>query len=269
MKDPVHDLDPEQPPATPTLQFAPRRLSEPDAKFIDDLCVALRAGVRLMSAANWLGCTKTQWKRWKERTGEPYDSMRHRIAEARAHAEVKLQSELARRSPGAALKELQRVRHRDEEPEEPSRPYQQHGLHTLSKMLPNVLSRVENEQIASADLHPLEATAREWREAVIADCGGREILTTAKLSLIHAALGSWILLSSVDAYVMQLVAGNGVVHRKDRKAWPIVEQRARLADSLAKQLQLIGLDKPQPRLLSLEEAIAHEKTKTAKTNGTN
>jgi hypothetical protein len=51
------------------------------------------------------------------------------------------------------------------------------------------------------------------------------------------------LLSTVDAYLMELSSTTGVVNRKHRAAFAIVEQRARLADSLVRQLQALGLEK--------------------------
>jgi len=84
----------------------PRAPSEPDAKFIADLTIAIRAGARPSVAARWLGVKKNTWKNWRLRQGEPYDTLRASVRHAVAHLEVNLMANLAKKSPGVALKEL-------------------------------------------------------------------------------------------------------------------------------------------------------------------
>src|SRR4029450_13773903 len=102
--------------------------------FIRDIATAIRAGARPLTAAQWLGVSRKQWRMWKQRTGEPYDSLRAQVRAALAHLETKLQADLAKRSPGAALRGLRRIR--DEEPDEAPREYHQSGMHGLRKQLP-------------------------------------------------------------------------------------------------------------------------------------
>lgn len=226
----------------PAPASSPRKLSEPDAKFIADLCMAIRSGARVETAALWLGCTRKQWKKWRQRLGGPYDTLCSAIAQAQAHVEVKLQSELARKSPGAALKQLRRVRsERDDEPEEPLRRYDQSGVNTLKRQLPDVLARVCDDTVIPDNLAPLEVAARDWREGVIRNLGGRDTITTAKLALVNATLGSWLLLNTVDSYLMRLEGG--IIDRKHKALYPIAEQRMRMADSLVRQLQALSLEK--------------------------
>src|SRR3989442_10553304 len=70
--------------------------------------MAIRAGARPVAAARWLGVRKNTWKNWRLRQGEPYDTLRERMRGAVAHLEVKLLADLAKKSPGAALKQLRR-----------------------------------------------------------------------------------------------------------------------------------------------------------------
>jgi hypothetical protein len=256
MRTPVPNVE----PATITLPVATRRLTEPDAKFIDDLCIAIRAGARAQTASAWLGCSKTQWKRWKERTGGMYDELRTRVAQARAHVEVRLQSELAKRSPGAALRELKRTRaERDDEPDDEARRYDRSGYMTISRAVPHLLKRISDDEVT--DLTPVESAAKEFREGVIADCGGRAALTHTKLALISSATGSWIILNTLDRFVLDLAQTQGLTSRRHKRVWPVVEARGRLAEGFARTLALIGLEKRAPER-SLSEIIEQEKTRT-------
>jgi hypothetical protein len=242
MRTPVERVEQHDTPPAPAVSLLPgRKLTEPDDQFIRDIASAIRAGARPLTAAQWLGVSRKQWRMWKQRTGEPYDSLRAQVRAALAHLETKLQADLAKRSPGAALRGLRRIR--DEEPDEAPREYHQSGMHGLRKQLPHILTRISDDTLAPHDLSPFEATARQWRESVITDLGGHDALTTTKLALINTAVGSWLLLSTVDSYLMELASTTGVVNRKHRAAFAIVEQRARLADSLVRQLQALGLEK--------------------------
>jgi hypothetical protein len=245
-------VEPMPPPAVSLLSG--RKLTEPDSKFIADLATAIRAGVRPLTAAQWLGVSRKLWKRWRQRTGGVYDELRDAQRAALAHLETKLQADLAKRSPGQALKGLRRIR--DDEPESESRAYHQSGVYTLKKALPHLLERVNDSAIPDADLSPVENAARQWRESVISDLGGRDAMTTTKLALLNASVGTWIVLSSIDAYLFQMASADGLVSRKHRRVFPIVEQRMRVADTLARQLAALGLERVPQRVQTLDAYIA-------------
>jgi len=228
---------------------------------MNDLCAAIRAGVRVDTARQWLGIGQKRWQRWRQTHSEPYNTLRSRVAAARAHCQVRLQLNLAKRSPGAALRESRKAY--DADIDGVSREYMQTGVNSMKKNLPTLLSRAVDERIATSDLAPLEALARDWRDSVIRDLGGREQVTTTKTTLITATLGTWILLSTVDAFLMEMLPTIGIVNRRRKEMRSIVEQRAKLADSLVRQLQAVGLEKTSPAVLSIEEAIRHAKARVA------
>ena len=97
---------PREPTDTPRVVPLRPGPQEPDAKFIADLTMAIRAGARPSVAARWLGVRKNTWKNWRLRQGEPYDTLRASVRHAVAHLEVNLMANLAKKSPGVALKEL-------------------------------------------------------------------------------------------------------------------------------------------------------------------
>jgi hypothetical protein len=70
-----------------------------------------------------------------------------------------------------------------------------------------------------------------------------------------------ILLASVDRYVFGLAERDGLVNKRSRRAFPILDARLRLADSLTKQLGALGLErrpKPLPTLAELLTRTAEE-----------
>jgi hypothetical protein len=228
--------------------------AEPDAQFIRDIASCIRAGSRPLTAARWLGCSRKQWKRWRERRGGVFDELHEAVQGALLHLEMKLRADLAKRSPAQALKGLRPLR--DDNPEPEPRVYHQSGVHTLKKNLPHVLDRIRDETVSAGDLSQLEAAARQWREDVISDLGGRDAMTTTKLALVNATLGSWLLLSTIDGYLFELAGKTGVVNRRTRSVYAVVEQRARIADSLLRQLVALGLDRVSPPTMSLDQYVA-------------
>jgi hypothetical protein len=137
-------------------------------------------------------------------------------------------------------------------------PTAKHGLHSLKRALPHLIERVSDPTIAETDLSPLERAARDWRESVLSDLGGRANVSSTKLALLAATTGSWIILNSIDRYVFDLASSEGLASRKYRRAWPIVEQRMRIADTLRAQLVALGLDRVSAPPMDLNAYIAQK-----------
>ena len=123
------------------------------------------------------------------------------------------------------------------------RPYHRSGLHAVSRTLPQLLERVTDPAIADAALSPVERAARAWRRDVLGDLGGADQVAAARIALLDAATGSKVILDSIDRYLFGLAARDGLVNRRDRRAFAIVADRMRIADSLARQLQALGLER--------------------------
>lgn len=141
------------------------------------------------------------------------------------------------------------------------RPYQRHGQGVVTKALPYLLERVADGKFPDAQLTPLELAAREWRREAEQDIGGA--LAATKRALLDAATGSMILLASLDRYVFELAERGGLVNRRSRRVFPVVESRMRVADGLVRQLQALGLEaKPAP-VPSLEQLWAQHQREQA------
>ena len=60
---------------------------------------------------------------------------------------------------------------------------------------------------------------------------------------MEAALGTKIVLDSLHRYLFELAGLGGLVNRRNRRAYSIVADRQRVADSLTRQLAAVGLDR--------------------------
>ncbi len=134
------------------------------------------------------------------------------------------------------------------------RPYQRSGLHLVRKALPYLMERVTDLAIPDETLSPVELAARAWRQEVIADLGGLESVPAARRALLDAATGTKIILDSIDRYLFELAESGGLVNRRNRKAFAVVQDRMRVADGLARQLQALGMDR-QVKTLDLAQAL--------------
>jgi hypothetical protein len=105
---------------------------------------------------------------------------------------------------------------------------------------------VADPSLPEDQLSPVERAARAWRQDVVADLGGVAALPATKAALLDAIVGTKLLLDSIDRYVIELAAQDGLVSRRHRAAFRIVQDRMRVADGLTKQLQALGLDAPAP-----------------------
>jgi hypothetical protein len=125
-------------------------------------------------------------------------------------------------------------------PQRDARPYQRSGEHIVAKALPFLVERVTDPAVPETALSPLERTVRGWR------------VSAARRAILDVAVGSKIILSSLDSFLFQLASsGRGMVNRRARYAFRIVNDRMRVADSLVKQLATLGLDRVERPPLDL------------------
>lgn len=136
------------------------------------------------------------------------------------------------------------------------RPYHRSGRIAVARALPHLMERVRDPAIADGTLSPVERAAREWRQAVLADLGGADAVPATLAALLDAATGSKILLDSLDRYVFLLAQQDGLVNRRNRRAYAVVAERMRVADGLTRQLQALGLERRAKEIPKLEEYVA-------------
>jgi hypothetical protein len=125
----------------------------------------------------------------------------------------------------------------------PKRAYHQHGQNLVTRALPFLVTRLADTSVPDTDLSPVERAARLLREDMLEDLGGAEAVSATQRALLDASVGSLIVLQSIDAYLFKLAAEDGLVNKRSRRTFPIVTDRMRVADSLARQLTTLGLER--------------------------
>src|SRR5437870_5202123 len=69
---------------------------------------------------------------------------------------------------------------------------------------------------------PVGRVLAERRASLIADLGGQEACSTAQIALIDLVIRNWLLLDSVDGFLLALPS---LVDKRHRKVWPVVLDR--------------------------------------------
>ena len=116
-----------------------------------------------------------------------------------------------------------------------------------------MVDRIRDLDIPEKDLTPLEQAARLWRQDILADLGGEENVSAAKAALLDASIGTFVVLHTIDAYLFGL--GGGMVNKRSKKLFSVVMERMRVAETLTRQLQAIGLEKKKAPPVSLQSYV--------------
>jgi hypothetical protein len=132
----------------------------------------------------------------------------------------------------------------------PTKPRSRHGLN-------RVLAAVKLKGLDGIDRRTSAARALlRWREKLIADLGGIETISSQRLILVDVATRTKALLDHVDEW---LLSQRSVVNRRARALLPVVAQRQALADSLARALGQLGLERVEPPGQPLTEFVERVK----------
>jgi hypothetical protein len=134
-----------------------------------------------------------------------------------------------------------------------ARSYQKSGVYALKRAV---------KTLGSRSLPPaktaLGRALREWRESLIADLGGSDIVTTQQLAIVDMAVRTKLLVDSVDAYVLGMPSA---VNKRNRCLYPVVKERQALVSQLQSLLRDLGLERrvqPTQSLATYLATKAHE-----------
>lgn len=131
-----------------------------------------------------------------------------------------------------------------------------HGLSTLQR-------RLSDAGLAKVDGRSALARARaDWMNEVRTARGGD--LSPSEEALLEAASVTWVLLSSVDAWLLEQPS---LVNRRRRELLPVVQQRASLVRNLRELLGDIGLKRVPPPGPSLRQKMAEYGARGADAQG--
>ena len=114
------------------------------------------------------------------------------------------------------------------------REYQKHGLNTAKTALKEWGSRaIDNRTRAGRSLIV-------WREQLIEDLGGIDQVSAQQLTIVELSARTKILLDGIDAWLFEQPS---LVNKRDRKLFSVVKERQQLADSLARYMSQLGLER--------------------------
>jgi hypothetical protein len=129
------------------------------------------------------------------------------------------------------------------------RSYSRHGLNALK-------ARVKVRGLQAIDRRSAAARAlMRWRNDLVRDLGGEHQISAQQRALVDLASRSKLYLDSVDAFLMTQPS---LVNARRRSVIPVLRERQALADSLARVLQALGLErrKGKPKeVLELERML--------------
>ena len=121
-----------------------------------------------------------------------------------------------------------------------------HGLNVLKAAVKRLGSRaVDRRTRVGKELV-------RWRSEIAADLGGEANISAQQRAILDLAVPAKLMLGSVDAW---LLAQPTLVNGRKRCLYPIVMQRIQLADSLARYMTQLGLER-RVRKIDLPSAFA-------------
>jgi hypothetical protein len=113
------------------------------------------------------------------------------------------------------------------------------------------LAEVSQDETWLDRLGPVGEAIRNWRSEIIEDLGGDGSISAMQRVVIDSACKTYILLSSVDAWLLR----QNPINKRKRSLYPIVRERQQLADALARYMDKLGLERRQKPVQSLEEYL--------------
>lgn len=96
-------------------------------------------------------------------------------------------------------------------------------------------------------------SAMAWRSELLADLGGAEALSAARMALVESATRSWLFIQHVDAWCLEQTS---LVNARKRAVHPVLRERAVLVEQLQRSLVALGLDRAAPKAETLGEIAA-------------
>jgi len=126
-------------------------------------------------------------------------------------------------------------------------------MRTTRNGLKALRSKIQLRGLTSIDRRT--ATAKHllvWKEELTAALGDP---SPQQLALVELAVRAKAILDHVDAYILEQPT---LINKRARRILPIVEQRTRIADHLAKLLAQLGLARVPKPVPTLQEYLAEK-----------
>ena len=131
------------------------------------------------------------------------------------------------------------------QPENGKRDYQKHGLTPARKAL-----RTWGERAIDGRTRQGKAFTA-WKNALVEDLGGENQVSAQQLTVLEMAARTKILLDGIDAWLFEQPS---LINKRDGKLFAVVKDRQQLADSLAKYMSMLGLER-RAKILDLTDYV--------------
>ncbi len=129
------------------------------------------------------------------------------------------------------------------------RVYQKHGLYALKSAIKG--ANGQGDWLKS--LGDVGVTLKAWKDALIADLGGEDAVSTQERAVVDMAVRTHLMLESVDRWLLQQPS---LVNKSRRQLFPVVLQRQQLADALTRYMTTLGLERRSRPVKSLASHVA-------------
>lgn len=126
------------------------------------------------------------------------------------------------------------------------RSYSRTGLNALK-------ARVKVRGLSAIDMRT--QAARElvgWRDEVLEDLGGAEAVSASQRAVVDIATRTKLYLDSLDAWLLEQPS---LIVKRRRSILPVLRERQQIADSLARLLGHLGLERRARPARSLTEML--------------
>lgn len=91
-----------------------------------------------------------------------------------------------------------------------------------------------------------------WRARLLSDLGGAEAISAQRAVLVDVACRTKAMLDHIDEW---LLSRDSIINKRARTLLPIVRERQAIADSLARVLSQLGLDRSEAPAPSLADYL--------------
>ena len=115
-----------------------------------------------------------------------------------------------------------------------------------------------NRTIASDS--PVGRALTAWREELIADLGGPEVVSVQQRTIVELAARSKLILDSIDAWVF---SQSTLINKFSKKLYAVVTERQSIANGLANYMNQLGLQRRTKPVQDLTAYLASKYDKPA------
>lgn len=140
----------------------------------------------------------------------------------------------------------------EESSNKPKRVRHKHGFTAaLKQRYQTDLARIDGRTTLSRRL-------AAFRASLVADLGGADAVSVQQSVLIDLAVTNKLLLDSLDGWLLQQ---DSLVNQRRRAVYPIVLQRQTVADSLARLMTQLGLERKAAPIATLSDYLSKQEAK--------